>query len=213
MDASAIAARKQPVSWIVQLLKWETADFTLRLSTGGFIPWGSEVFLARDPTYGVLGELPTFEDGIDSQTTRATLTIIPPDQTAFAAVADGKHAKSLIQVWDATLDGDTGLLIGTPDLLFRGIVDFPRVINGESWEVVLECGTEEALLNEPNEDRRLSNPFHQSVWPGETGLAYVTGLGRKVYWRANTPAGTGGGGYQSGGGSGGGGSSAYQAAY
>lgn len=199
MDAASIAARKQPVAWIVQLLKWETADFTLRLSTGGFIPWGSEVFLARDPTYGVLGDLPTFEDGIDSQTTRATLTIIPPDQTAFAAVADGKHAKSLIQVWDATLDGDTGLLIGTPDLLFRGIVDFPRVINGESWEVVLECGTEEALLNEPNEDRRLSNPFHQSVWPGETGLAYVTGLGRKVYWRANTPAGTGGGGYQSGG--------------
>lgn len=210
MDAASIAARKQPVSWVVQLFKWATPDFTLRLSTGGFVPWGNEVFLARDPVMGVLGELPTFEDGIDSQTTRSTLTIIPPDQAGLAKAADRKYQRTLVQVWDATLDGDTGTLIGEPDLLFRGLVDFPRVVIGESWEVVLECGTEEALLNEPNEDRRLSNPFHQSVWPGELGLAYVTGLGRKVYWRANAPAGTGGGGYVSGGGGGGGN---YQAAY
>lgn len=200
MDASSVAARKQPVSWIVQLVEWVTPAFTLRLSTGGFIPWGQKVFLARDPTYGALGELPLFEDGIDSQTTRSSITIIPPDPDGIAAVADRAHQRTLIQVWDATLDGDTGFLIGEPDLLFRGMVDFPRLVIGETWEVVLECGTEEALLNEPNEDRRLSHPFHQSVWPGETGLAYVTGLGRKVYWRANTPAGVKSGGYVSGGG-------------
>ena len=202
MDAASIAARKQPVAWIVQLLEWETADFTLRLSTGGFIPWDGKAFLARDPVLGVLGELPLFEDGVDSQTTRSTLTIIPPDQAGLAKVADRKYQRSLVQVWDATVDVSTGQLIGEPDLLFRGLVDFPRAVIGESWEVVLECGTEEALLNEPNEDRRLSNSFHQSVWPGETGLAYVTGLGRKVYWRANAPAGVSGGGYTSGGGGG-----------
>lgn len=200
MDASSVAARKQPVSWIVQLVEWVTPAFTLRLSTRGFIPWGEKVFLQRDPVYGMLGELPLFEDGIDSQTTRSSITIIPPDPDGIAAVAARAHQRTLIQVWDATLDGDTGFLIGEPDLLFRGMVDFPRLVIGETWEVVLECGTEEALLNEPNEDRRLSNPFHQSVWPGETGLAYVTGLGRKVYWRADTPAGTSGGGYVSGGG-------------
>lgn len=203
MDASSIAARQQPVSWIVQLFKWETVDFTVRLSTGNYIPWGSEAYLARDPVFGVLGELPMFEDGIDSQTTRSTLTIIPPDQAGLAKIADRKYQRSLARVWDATVDAATGQLIGEPDLLFRGLVDFPRAVIGESWEVVLECGTEEALLNEPNEDRRLSNSFHQSVWPGETGLSYVTGLGRKVYWRANTPAGVSGGGYTSGGGGGG----------
>lgn len=204
MDASSIIARKQPVSWIVQLMKWETQNFTLRLSTGGFIPWGNESFLARDPTFGLLGELPTFEDGIDSQTTRSSITIIPPNPTALAAIADRAHKRTRLRVWDATLDIETGMLIGEPDPLFQGMVDYPRLVLGESWEVVLECCTEEALLNEPNEDRRLSNPFHQSVWPGETGLAYVTGLGRKIYWRANAPAGTGGGGYVSGGGNGGG---------
>ena len=203
MDASSIAARQLPVSWIVQLFKWETSDFILRLTTSGFIVWGTETFLARDPVLGVLGELPTFEDGVDSQTTRSTLTIIPPDQAGLAKVADRKYQRSLVQVWDATVDASTGQLIGEPDLLFRGLVDFPRMVIGESWPVVLECGTEEALLNEPNEDRRLSNPFHQSVWPGELGLSYVTGLGRKIYWRANTPAGVSGGGYRSGGGGGG----------
>lgn len=209
MDASAIAARKQPVSWVVQILEWATPDFTVRLSTGGFIPWGSKVFRARDPEFGVLGELPNFEDGIDSQNTRSTLTIIPPDQAGLAKVADRKYQRTPIRVWDCTIDGDTGLLIGEPDLLFGGLVDFPRAVIGESWEVVLECGTEEGLLNEPNEDRRLSNPFHQSVWPGELGLAYVTGLGRKIYWRANAPVGSSGGGYTSGGGGGGNNLAAY----
>lgn len=206
MDAAAIAGRSGKAVWLVQLFRLTTDDFTLRLTTGGFLVWGAELFVQRDPTYGTLGDLPLFEDGIDSQTTRADITLYPADHVALAALADRKHQTALVEVWDACVDPDTGLMVGEPDPLFRGEYDFARYTIGSSEELIIECGTEEARLNEPNEDRRLSDSHHRDIWPGEMGLSYVTGVGRKIYWRVDQPGGSGGaissgGGYVSGGGS------------
>lgn len=207
MDALAVAGRTGKAVWLTQIVRLTTADFTLRLTTGGFVIWGNELFIQRDRTFGTLADLPTFEDGIDSQTTRVDLGFYPADDLAMASMADRKHQSSLIEVYDCSLDGDTGLLVGEPDLLFQGETDLGRVVIGQTTELIWQCETEDALLNEPNEDRRLSDPFHQSIWPGELGLIHVTGIGRKIYWRANAPAGSisGGGGYVGGGGGGGGG--------
>lgn len=203
MDAAAIAGRSGKAVWLVQLFRLTTADFTLRLTTGGFLFWGSELFIQRDRTYGTLGDLPLFEDGIDSQTTRADFTLFPASHAALAALADRKHQRSLVEVFDACVDPDTGLMVGEPDPLFRGEYDFARYTIGSTEELIIECGTEEARLNEPNEDRRLSDPHHRDIWPGELGMSHVTGVGRKIYWRADQPGGgaiSGGGGYISGGG-------------
>jgi hypothetical protein len=203
MDSASIAARSLPAVWLVQLIKWEAVGFTALWTTGGFLVWGADTYVDRHPTYGVLGDLPPFEDGVDSQTTRYNLSIFPPDAAAFAEVADRKHARSKVTIWDASVDPETGLMIGEPDLLFTGHVDFPRIVNGETWEVILECATEEALLNEPNQQRRLSHSHHSDTWPDELGLIHATGLGRKIYWRAQQPtAVSSGGGF--GGGAGGG---------
>lgn len=204
MDSTAIAGRSGKAVWLVQLFRLTTSDFTLRLTTGGFLVWGSELFVQRDPTFGTLGDLPLFEDGVDNQTTRADFTIFPADHAALAALADRKHQGSIVEVFDAAVDPQTGLLMGDPDPLFRGVYDFARFVIGADEELIIECGTEESRLNEPNEDRRLSDPHHREVWPGELGLSHVTGVGRKIYWRAEQPSGgnggmSGGGGYISGG--------------
>lgn len=202
MDAAAIAGRSGKARWLVQILRWTTADFTLRLTTGGFLVWNGELFTQRDRTYGSISDLPTFDDGVDGQNTRADIGFYPADHAALAAMADRKHQGARLEIYDCALDPDTGLLWGEPDLLFDGRADFARYIIGDSEELILECGTEEALLNEPHEERRLSDPFHRSVWPGELGLSHVTGVARKIYWRANEPGGSisGGGGYSGGGG-------------
>lgn len=202
MDGAAIAGRSGPAVWLTQVLRWTTADFTLRLTTGGFLVWGDELFVQSDAVWGSISDLPAFEDGVDGQTTRADISFLPASHAALAAMADRRHQGSLIEVFDCSIHADTGLLWGEPDLLFRGEADFARLAIGGSEELVLECGTEEARLNEPNEDRRLSDPFHRSVWPGELGLSHVTGLTRKIYWRQSQPSISGGGGY---GGPGGGG--------
>lgn len=205
MDSAAIAGRSGKAVWLVQLFRLTTSDFTLRLTTGGFLVWGSELFVQRDPTYGTLGDLPLFEDGVDNQTTRADFTLYPANHAALATLADRKHQGALIEVFDAAVDPNTGLMMGEPDPLFRGEYDFARYVIGSNEELIIECGTEEARLNEPNEDRRLSDPHHREVWPGELGMSHVTGLGRTIYWRAEQPGSSGGGmrgggGYVSGGG-------------
>jgi len=204
MDAAAIAGRSGKAVWLTQLFRWTTSDFTLRLTTGGFVVWGGQTFLQRDPTWGRLAGLPTFEDGIDNQTTRANISVYPADHTALAAMSDRKHQGTLVEVYDASIDPDSGQLWGEPDLLFRGDFDFSSFVIGENEELILECGTEEARLNEPNEDRRLTDSHHREIWPGEKGLSYVHLLGRPNYWRQDQPGGSisGGGGYGTGGGGG-----------
>lgn len=204
MDAAAIAGRSGKAVWLVQLLRWTTADFTLRLTTGGFLDWGNERFVQRDPTYGVIASLPTFEDGIDGQNTRPNISLFPADHAALTAMSNRKHQGTLVEVFDCSIDPNTGLLWGAPDELFRGFFDFSSFVIGDNEELILECGTEEALLNEPNEDRRLSDPHHREVWPGELGLSHTHLLGRPSYWRADQPNGaiSGGGGYGGGGGGG-----------
>lgn len=202
MDSASLAARSRAAVWLVQLIKWEAVGFTALWSTGGFLIWGAETYLDRHPTYGVLGDLPTFEDAVDSQTSRCNLSIFPPTFEALAEVSNRRHQRTKVTIWDASVDPETGLLIGQPDWLFGGHVDFPRIVNGEQWEVILECATEEALLNEPNSQRRLSHSHHSDIWPGEQGLIHVTGLGRKIYWRsAGGPSSAGGYGGGGGGGS------------
>lgn len=204
MDAAAIAGRSGKAVWLTQILRWTTADFTLRMSTGGFVDWGAERFVQRDLTYGVIASLPVFEDGIDGQTTRANISLYPADHAALAAMSDRKHQGSIIEVFDCAIDPQTGLLWGEPDELFRGFFDFSSFVIGEKEELILECGTEDALLNEPNEDRRLTDAHHREVWPGELGMSHVWQLGRPSYWRASQPSGaiSGGGGYGGGGGGG-----------
>lgn len=212
MDLANIAARSGIAPTTTQFIRWQTQDFTLCWTTGGFGDWDGgndegvwERFTQRQGDYGTVGELPPFEDGIDGQNSRMDLTIYPDSEAALAAMADRKHQATPIMVWEVDIDPLSGQLIGTPDLLFRGEVDFPRLTIGDSWELILECGTEEARNNEPHDERRLTHAFHQSVWPGELGCAYVNQLGRKIYWRADQPSGiSSGGSYTGNGGFGGG---------
>lgn len=45
---------------------------------------------------------------------------------------------------------------------------------------------------EDNEGARLSDGFHQEVWPGELGMANATGIGKRDYWGADkAPSGLG----------------------
>jgi hypothetical protein len=41
-----------------------------------------------------------------------------------------------------------------------------------------------------DEGVRASNGYHQSVWPGELGLEYMTGTDKNLYWGAKRPVGS-----------------------
>jgi len=162
---------------------------TIRLVSGGTVVIGANTYTAEDATYGTLGSVETITDGADGQATRATITLLPPTSSAIAALAAATAQGSVVIVYQGAMDTATGLSIGTVETLFTGELDYPRVMVGaDSYALVLECGTEEGRLLEPNEERKLSDAFHQTAWSGELGLEFATRLVRKIYWRATDPA-------------------------
>ena len=162
---------------------------TIYLVSGGAdITISSQLYSAYHATYGALGDVDVINDGIDGQTTRATITLHPPSSSAIADLSAADEQSARVYVYQGAVNTATGASIGTVETLFRGELDYPSLSVSETgYALTLECGTEEARLLERNEERKLVDSFHQACFSGELGLEKVTALVRKVYWRANAP--------------------------
>lgn len=187
MDSSLVTALQGQAPTLVHLVTVTLADATVRwLDAGGsgFVVWGANTYKAEDATYGALGAIGAIEDGADGQATVCDLTILC-DGTAMALWIDPEEQGAPVTIHLGAVAPSTGLLIGEPELLFRGELDQPRISSGQGQSLVFDCITEEARMLEPNEEQRLTSSFHESVWPGELGYAFVTDLLQKVFWRAD----------------------------
>lgn len=190
MDAALVTALQAPAPTKCSLLRLDLPAGALCLTDGGFVTFdagegeGDELYLGRDPVYGVLGSLPTIKDGAEAQTTRLDIVILPSSDTAAAALGSPTIQGVRVQWWEGAIDRETGLLIGEPEIKFDGELDRARLSVGDSWELTIECGTQAERQLEPNADWRLNHSFHSLIWPGELGLSYVDGVTRKKEWRS-----------------------------
>ena len=189
MDSALITALQGQAPTLVHLVTVTLSGATVRwMDTGGsgFVVWGANTYKAEDATYGALGAIGAIEDGADGQATVCDLTIIC-DGTAMALWIDPAEQGSLVTVHLGAVTPATGLLIGEPELLFRGELDQPRIAAGKSQTLIFDCITEEARMLEPNEEQRMTDSFQKSVWPGDLGNEHITDVEKKIYWRANDP--------------------------
>lgn len=191
MDAALVAAFQAPAPTKCTLVRLDLPVTPLCLTDGGFVVFdagegeGDEVYLARDPTYGVIDTMPSVQDGAESRTTRLEIGILPPTDTATAALASPSIQGVRVQWWEGVINPATGLLIGEPELKFDGEFDRARLSVGDKWALTMECGTQAERQLEPNADWRLNNAFHQVVWgTGELGMSFVDGVTRKKEWRS-----------------------------
>ncbi|MGT2515662.1 hypothetical protein ACVOMT_16760 [Sphingomonas panni] len=128
-----------------------------------------------------------------------------------AAVADLTRAdvqESPVRAWLAAVNRDSGQIVPEPIRVFEGTLDVAQLMVGKAIRTV-EWRTVSALERFHDKERgaRLSDSFHQLVWPGETGCANMTGIEKTSYWGVEKVP--GGVTY----GTGGGGGSAYQSGY
>lgn len=190
MDAALVTAFQAPAPIKATLVRFDIPGGALCLTDGGFVAFdagegeGVETYLGRHPVYGVLDSVGSIKDGAEVQTTRIDIGILPASADAAAALAAPSTQGVRVQWWEGVIDPATGLLIGAPELKFDGEIDKPRFRVGDSWALVLECGTQAERQLEPNADWRLNDAFHQMIWPGELGLSFVDGVTRKVEWRS-----------------------------
>lgn len=188
MDAANILALQGKAPIKFSAVRIELPDGVVRLTDGGFVTFGGETYIARDPLYGVLAGIEPISDGVDAQATRLSITVQPSSADAMAALASPLAQDSPVLWYEGTINPVSGQCIGTPDLVFQGELDFGRLSVGpDSWALILECGTEEARQLEPNDQQRLNHAFQTFVWgSGDLGLSYV-GQSLDVYWRGTRP--------------------------
>ena len=189
MDATLKAEFEKPGLTTFTAVSIALSGGTVYLVSGGAdITISAQLYSAYNSTYGALGDVDVINDGIDGQTTRATITLHPPSSAAIAAISAPTEQSARVFVYQGAVNTATGASIGTVETLFRGELDYPSLSVSEAgYALTLECGTEEARLLERNEERKLVNSFHQACFSGELGLEKVTALVRKVYWRATAP--------------------------
>lgn len=177
---------------------------TIRLIDGaGFVKFdtgsGIQKFTGRDAVYGVLESADSLRDGFGDTSPAFGFSIQPATDGATLALANPSNQGAAVRAWVGTRDEATNGVHGVV-LRFDGFLDF-GTIEGElgNLSIDMQCVTWSELFFRTREGITLSHAHHQSNWPGENGLRYITGIQRTVVWgpgeRPSTTIYAGGGGY------------------
>lgn len=190
LDAALAAASP---TWF-GAVRIDLPGYTLRLLDGaGFAVFpegasGGGTYLGRDPVYGVLAAIDEISDGIGDEAPAIGLTLHPASHAAAADLASPAMQGSPVSIFVGAIDRASGLVVPDPELLFVGELDVPTLRstrNGRSLELEVVSTFERFFADD--EGARLADGFHRSVWPGEAGLAFVTGVEKTVYWGMDAP--------------------------
>lgn len=166
------------------LLRITLPGTTLRLLDGsGVVTWGSETFVGRDAVFGTIGEVESLTEQVGDAIPGLEITLMPPSTSAAVDLADAAFQGAAVRLWLASVDPATGAVAPDPELLFAGELDVP-VIEADRGTRVLRLSVASAWerLFEPNEGAVLSDSFHRSIWPGESGFAHMTGTPITKLW-------------------------------
>ena len=167
----------------------------IRLCDGAAIRWGAEDFTSEDATFGTIGAIDALGDGLGGEVPALQLELLPPTTTAAAVLAAPGNQQSPAKFWLAEYNRATGALIGTPALLFNGLVDQQTLkVGRSSRSLAMSIVSVLERLFELNIGNSMNPSFHKSVWPGELGHDNATGLGRPVAWGTTAPPGSAQGG-------------------
>src|SRR3546814_458774 len=89
------------------------------------------------------------------------------------------------------VDPTSGLIIGQPEVKFLGEIDVPSLTIGEGGQRSLSYTAVSVFerLFETDEGARAQDAWHQSIWPGEKGLEFMTGTDKNLYFGGKRPKG------------------------
>jgi hypothetical protein len=153
------------------------------LDGAGMVTFGGKTYVGRDPTYGTLASIENLTDGMGDDAPALTITLLPASDAAAADLAAPTMQGAPVTIHLGALDRLTGLVIPDPTLLFLGELDVPVLRStgtGRSLDYEVVSAFERLFTDD--ERVRLSPGFHRSVWPGEAGLDFVTGVQETVFW-------------------------------
>lgn len=186
------AAVETEAPFLFGALKIEFPSYTLRLLDGSaeFLIGDdiNDFYRGEDPTFGTIDSIDILTEAIGDEAPQIQISLLPPDGAASAELASAAMQGSLVTIMFGAFDPVSGQTVGDPEVLFIGEIDVPTIELGKGTRSVsyTVVSVFERLF-EVAEGERASDGFHQSIWPGEKGLEYMTGTVKNLYWMAKRP--------------------------
>ncbi|MCG7350014.1 hypothetical protein [Sphingomonas sp. ACRSK] len=147
-----------------------------------------EKFVGRDPRFGILAAASNLKDGVSDEAPDWSLTFIPPNDAVASELADATAQGGEVGGWLGLIDPATGRLLPEPIQLFAGELDVPRIRVGKGTRSLeWRCVSALEPFHDEEKGARLSDSWHQLVWPGETGCANMTGIDKTSNWGVERP--------------------------
>lgn len=183
-----IAIKKHHVL-LAGLVEINLPGHDIRLLDGsGELAWGDKLFVGHDPIFGSLSSVGEIGDGTGDEAPGLSIIIRPTMDAIGDDLLNPAGQGSPVTIWLAVVDRATGTVIPDPEPLFVGELDRPVLnLDRGKAEIEFECVSAMERLFENEEGQRLSDAFHQSIWPGELGMSNVTGIVKDSYWGTEKP--------------------------
>lgn len=175
--AAATAPTIHPVLFVK--MQFDSGDVNLH-SELGTITFGGDTYTG----VGILGGISPAEEVSDLSNSQISLSLsgLPLDLTSvlFNEQYQGRTAT----VYLGYLDLTTNVLVDTPTILYRGLLDTADFKKGKTVSITVSIGSRFAAWDNP-QPRRYNNSGQQSRYPGDTGLQYIEQATYKtVIWGA-----------------------------
>lgn len=182
------------------------------LDGAGVLVIDGNTYSGEDSEFGTVAAIDIISEDIGDSAPELLVSLYPKDGVAASTLANPAMQGATVTIMVGAINPATGLTVGTPEIKFLGEIDVPTLIAEQNKRIVeFTVVSIFERLFELDEGIRASDGYHQSIWPGERGLEYMTGTNKNLYWGAKKPAGQTGSGYTNG--AGGGGSAARFADY
>ncbi|MEO9745221.1 hypothetical protein [Parasphingorhabdus sp.] len=174
---------------LVGLLKIELPGNDILLCDGGFFSYDGDDYTDSDPDFGVVAGLEPITDSIGDSLPILKISFAAAEGAAVATLVSSDMQNARTRFYVAEFDYDTGLVTGTPDQVFDGIISRPVLQVGATERIVefdVISNAERLLLR--SEANSLSPRFHKSNWSGELGMDNAIDLEIPVAWGVESPA-------------------------
>lgn len=172
----------------IGLLKMELPTGDVRLCDGGFIVFDGETYTSKHATFGSVSSLSPMNEGVGDVIPALELELLPDGSADPGDLGQPGFQRSRCRLWLGEYDVDTGLISGTPDLLFDGQLDQCTLkVDATERSLASTIVSTAERFFQRNAGNSLSDGYHQSVWPGEKGEANATGLSVPVAWGVEAP--------------------------
>jgi hypothetical protein len=172
----------------VLLLKMELPSHTVLLCDGSFFDWNGDRYLSEDSVFGSIESCESITEGNGDELPTFNISFIPKSTASASALDNPNFQNSRFRLWIAEYNNATGVVTGTPDLIFDGQVDRSLLTLSASNRVVeFDIVPAAERLISRNISNTLTPRFHKSVWSGETGHDNAIDLELSEAWGTESP--------------------------